>query len=93
MKNCNKCGNQLYDEAVICPACGCPQGNLVRTQPKDSYNILWFIICFFTFWPGLIMYLMWKDVTPKRARLCLFGSLTLLAVGVVAIGLHHICSF
>ncbi|MBE7082078.1 MAG: zinc-ribbon domain-containing protein [Clostridiales bacterium] len=22
MKFCNKCGNQLHDEAIICPACG-----------------------------------------------------------------------
>ena len=23
MKFCSKCGNQLFDEAVICPKCGC----------------------------------------------------------------------
>lgn len=23
MKYCTKCGNELYDEAVICPKCGC----------------------------------------------------------------------
>lgn len=23
MKYCSKCGNELYDEAVICPGCGC----------------------------------------------------------------------
>ena len=24
MKYCTKCGNELFDEAVICPKCGCP---------------------------------------------------------------------
>ena len=24
MKYCSKCGNELLDEAVICPKCGCP---------------------------------------------------------------------
>ena len=24
MKYCSKCGNELFDEAVICPKCGCP---------------------------------------------------------------------
>ena len=24
MKYCTKCGRQLFDEAVICPGCGCP---------------------------------------------------------------------
>ena len=23
MKYCQKCGNQVMDEAIICPACGC----------------------------------------------------------------------
>lgn len=23
MKFCAKCGNQLFDEAVVCPKCGC----------------------------------------------------------------------
>jgi len=23
MKYCEKCGNQLFDEAVMCPKCGC----------------------------------------------------------------------
>ena len=26
MKYCTKCGNELFDEAVICPKCGCPVG-------------------------------------------------------------------
>ena len=34
MKNCPKCGRELFDEAVICPGCGCP----VETadEEKDS---------------------------------------------------------
>ena len=26
MKYCEKCGNQLLDEAVMCPNCGCAVG-------------------------------------------------------------------
>ena len=26
MKHCAKCGNELFDEAVVCPQCGCPAG-------------------------------------------------------------------
>ena len=26
MKYCTKCGNQLFDEAVACPKCGCATG-------------------------------------------------------------------
>ena len=28
MKYCSKCGNELHDEAVICPKCGCPVENI-----------------------------------------------------------------
>ena len=31
MKYCSKCGNELHDDAVICPKCGCPIEN---TQHK-----------------------------------------------------------
>ena len=32
MKYCSKCGNQLLDEAVMCPKCGCP------TEVKKSIS-------------------------------------------------------
>ena len=32
MKYCTKCGNELHDESVICPKCGCP----VEVGTKDS---------------------------------------------------------
>lgn len=34
MKYCSKCGNQLYDEAVICPKCGC----MAETSSHTTYN-------------------------------------------------------
>lgn len=32
MKYCSKCGNELHDDAVICPKCGCP------VEAKQSSN-------------------------------------------------------
>ena len=31
---CNKCGNEIADEALICPYCGCGTVNYVRDQAK-----------------------------------------------------------
>ena len=31
MKYCSKCGNELFDEAVVCPKCGCS-----AEAPKDN---------------------------------------------------------
>lgn len=36
MKYCTKCGNELYDEAVICPKCGCPVQNASISTDKPS---------------------------------------------------------
>lgn len=34
MKYCSKCGNELLDEAVICPKCGCPVDSTEKTSDK-----------------------------------------------------------
>lgn len=43
MKFCEKCGNQLMDESVVCPQCGCPvagkyptggQNKMTKSQAK-----------------------------------------------------------
>lgn len=36
---CSKCGNEIYDEAVICPKCGCPTENYNKTNNnKETLN-------------------------------------------------------
>ena len=34
MKFCSKCGNELFDEAVICPKCGCATGDMTKGNAK-----------------------------------------------------------
>lgn len=34
---CSKCGNEIMDEAVICPKCGCKTGNLAENK-DDSVS-------------------------------------------------------
>ena len=38
MKYCTKCGNELFDEAVICPKCGCPAASEKKTNRKEVGN-------------------------------------------------------
>lgn len=42
MKFCSKCGKELFDEAVICPGCGCPVDTVkaVKTEPQDYKTVL-----------------------------------------------------
>ena len=37
MKYCQKCGNELLDEAVICPKCGCAAGKSEMDQQQDNH--------------------------------------------------------
>ena len=36
MKYCEKCGNELLDEAVICPKCGCPTAEYKALPSKND---------------------------------------------------------
>jgi len=42
MKYCSKCGTELFDEAVVCPKCGCPtelykqeMNTEIQEKPKE----------------------------------------------------------
>lgn len=36
---CSKCGKEIFDEAVICPNCGCPTNSTTST-PSQQYPVL-----------------------------------------------------
>ncbi len=35
---CKTCGKEIYDQAVICPGCGCPTGNELPTPANPNDN-------------------------------------------------------
>ena len=35
MKFCETCGKEMNDNAVVCPACGCPTSKYYQGQPKS----------------------------------------------------------
>ena len=36
MKYCSKCGKELFDEAIVCPGCGCPIEGASVEAPKTQ---------------------------------------------------------
>ena len=36
MKFCRQCGNEIMDESVICPKCGCSTGVALTTEPVQA---------------------------------------------------------
>ena len=81
MKYCSKCGKELMDEAVVCPGCGCAQEN--RAIQNDASSFGWAVLGFFFPIVGLILYLVWKDSTPLKAKSAGKGALVSVIVSVV----------
>lgn len=58
MKYCSRCGNQLADEAVICPQCGCAAGGAAQIKNENNSDviaILGFVFSFITALVGLVL--------------------------------------
>ena len=83
MKYCVKCGKELFDEAVICPGCGCSCENQVAPAEEDKKSFGWAFLGFLVPVAGLILYLIWRDKTPLKAKSCGKGALVSVIVGIV----------
>lgn len=80
MKYCLKCGKEIMDEAVICPGCGCSQ----KVQNvTDSSSLGWGLLGFCIPIVGLILYLIWKNDTPLKAKSAGIGALISVIASVV----------
>jgi uncharacterized Tic20 family protein len=84
--NCPNCGTQLLENAQFCQNCGCSgnpniqQPNYTQTAGKepDGKSIGCNILSFFMPIVGLILWLIWKDEYPIKAKGC--GKSALLSV-------------
>ena len=63
MKVCPKCGEELYDEEVVCHKCGC-------SVPKDEVNIGFVILSVLIPLFGIIWWAVKAKETPKSAKAC-----------------------
>ena len=78
---CSKCGKEIVDEAVVCPHCGCAVAPGVAAD--DAPNMGFAVLGFFIPIVGFILYLIWKDKTPLKAKSAGKGALIGFGVGVV----------
>lgn len=76
MKFCTKCGKELFDEAVICPHCGCAVVNTQGTHgnpyanTQDEVSIGLCILAALIPLFGIIYWPVKHKETPKRAQAC-----------------------
>lgn len=79
MAYCKNCGEQIDDNAVICPKCGVSQQN----APEDNGGIGWGILGCCIPIVGLVLFLVWKDTKPKTAKAAGIGALV--SVGILVV--------
>jgi len=83
MKFCSKCGKEIMDEAVVCPACGCSQENKSVHAKEDNGGFGWGLLGFCIPVVGLILYLIWKGEKPITAKAAGKGALISVIISVV----------
>ena len=75
MKFCSHCGSEINENAVVCIKCGCAVGNIKYYNPYDSSSKGFAVLGFFFPLVGLIMFLVWNNSSPKKAKSCGIGAL------------------
>ena len=66
---CKECGNQLNPKAVVCPKCGCAvEGRELTTASQEGSTFGWAALGFVAPAIGFILYFVFKNEHPKRAK-------------------------
>ncbi len=92
---CKYCGQPLDERAMICPHCGVATDNasLKMTEEDDRPSGGFAVLSFFVPLVGLILYLVWHDNYPKKARSCGKGALIGVIVGAIQVVLSIVVFF
>ena len=85
---CRYCGKQIEEDARFCPYCGsaqqeerqAPPPQQRYVDPNDAPSGGFAVPGFFFPVVGLILFLVWQDTMPQRAKSCGKGALTAVIV-------------
>ena len=85
---CRYCGKQIEEDARFCPYCGsaqqeerqAPPPQQRYVDPNDAPSGGFAVLGFFFPVVGLILFLVWQDTMPQRAKSCGNGALTAVIV-------------
>jgi len=64
---CNNCGKEISDQAAACIHCGVSTGKVSFGELDGPVGGLG-VVCFLFPVVGLILYLVWKDIKPIKAK-------------------------
>ncbi|MFW5628680.1 MAG: zinc ribbon domain-containing protein [Candidatus Cloacimonadaceae bacterium] len=98
---CFHCGKNISDRAIVCANCGAKVNPVLppregSVQHDDSpLNPYLSLACFLQPMLGMILYFMWKSVSPTRAKAALKWSVIGVSIqfAVLAIVMVYVISF
>lgn len=79
---CKNCGQEIDDNAVVCPHCGVQQKDLTQST-NDNGGFGWGLLGCCVPVVGLILFLVWKDSKPNTAKAAGIGALVSVGIGVL----------
>lgn len=90
---CPHCGKELNENAAVCLNCGRYVTDITKPKPADSASTGWWWLGFFLPIVGFILWLVWTDSTPIKAKKAGTGALTGIIVSVVLVILLYVLIF
>ena len=81
------------ENAAVCLNCGKYVTHVTKQKPNDSTSAGWWWLGFLFPFIGFILWLVWTDSTPIRAKKAGTGALTGIIVSVVLVVLFYILIF
>lgn len=86
MKFCQHCGKEIFDEAVICPGCGCSvqsTNNVQATEVDESVSAGLVVLAVLIPLFGIIYWPVKAKTRPKCAKACGIAAIISWAVSFV----------
>jgi hypothetical protein len=71
---------------AYCSNCGSKIDRVIAQHSDDAPSVAWATLCFCFPLLGLILFIIWKDQTPKKAKSCGKGAL----IGVIVVSIFFI---
>ena len=93
MAFCSNCGKEINANAAVCLNCGAAVNNQNSQGIKDTGSFGWGVLGFMIPVAGLLLWLLWSDLSPNNARSAGIGALVSTILSVVFVILWFVLFF
>ena len=87
MVYCRNCNTPIDDRAAVCPYCGAPQAS---KPVQEGSGFWWGVLGFFFPVAGLVLFIVFKNKRPNRAKSAGIGALISVILEVLAVIAYYV---